>query len=118
MDYTLTCGRCGNATRSELTGGDAGDWNVQFEDRHPARVICPGCQTSADAAEAEARAAELRVAADGGGRFVVDPVICMTGTMTDPGTILYGEEHLRRIARTGQAEHLQAVEHLPVGHRE
>jgi hypothetical protein len=80
-------------------------------------MICPGCQTPADSAEAEANAAELRVAAEDGAQFVADPVICMTGTMAAPGVILYGEDHLRRVLRTGQAENLGAIEQLPPGTR-
>ncbi|MFI6530679.1 hypothetical protein [Streptomyces uncialis] len=41
----------------------------------------------------------------------------MTGTMTDPRTILYGDDHLRRVLRTGQAENLGAIEGLPQGTR-
>ncbi|MEV7856809.1 hypothetical protein [Streptomyces sp. NPDC088183] len=80
-------------------------------------MICPRCQTPADSAAAEANAAELRVAAEDGAQFVADPVICMTGTMTDPGTILYGDDHLCRVLRTGQTENLGAIEGLPPGTR-
>ncbi|WP_033334405.1 hypothetical protein [Streptomyces novaecaesareae] len=88
---------------------------AQWQEGRLARVICPGCQTPFDSAEAESNAAELQVAAEQGGRFVADPVICMTGTTTEPGTILYGEAHLRRVALTGRTEHLRAIEHLPPG---
>ncbi|MFJ2864018.1 hypothetical protein [Kitasatospora sp. NPDC087314] len=90
---------------------------MRWQKGRPTGVICPGCQTPFDAAEAEANAAELRVAAEAGGQFVADPVICMTGTMTDPGSILYGEDHPHRVLRTGQAENLGAIEHLPLGTR-
>ncbi len=117
MEHNLRCGRCGNEAPGDLTSADAADWNVRWQAGCPSGVICPGCQTPADAAEAEANAAELRVAAEDGGRFFADPVICMTGTMADPGTILYGEDHLRRVFRTGQAENLGAIEQLPPGTR-
>ncbi|WP_159012143.1 hypothetical protein [Streptomyces sp. NRRL F-5123] len=57
------------------------------------------------------------MAAEEGGRFVADPVICVTGTLADPGAVLYGEDHLRRVLTTGQAEELGLIEHLPPGTR-
>ncbi|MFE3144340.1 hypothetical protein [Streptomyces scopuliridis] len=80
-------------------------------------VLCPGCQTPLDSAEAEANAAELRVQRQDGGRFVADPVICMTGTMAQPGEILYGSDHLEKVPRTGQVEDISALERLPAGTR-
>jgi hypothetical protein len=117
MEHNLRCGRCGNAAPSDLTSADAPDWNVQWQAGRPTAMICPGCQTPADAAEAEANAAELRAAAEDGAQFVADPVICMTGTMTDPGTILYGEDHIHRVLRSGRTESLGAIEQLPRGTR-
>ncbi|MER6723386.1 hypothetical protein [Streptomyces halstedii] len=64
-------------------------------------------------AAAEANDAELAVARADGGRFLPDPVLCITGTMEDPGTILYGRDHLQRISAAGQAEDLSIVQ-LPV----
>ncbi|MFF8506405.1 hypothetical protein ACF07L_38075 [Streptomyces anulatus] len=117
MVHNLRCGRCGNDVPGDLTSPDAADWNAQWEAGRATRLICPGCQTPADSAAAEANAAELRVAAEDGAQFVADPVICMTGTMTDPGAILYGHDHLRRVLRTGQVESLGAIEGLPPGTR-
>ncbi|MGW4163477.1 hypothetical protein [Streptomyces sp. NPDC004788] len=67
-------------------------------------------------AAAEANGAELAVALADGGRFLPDPVLCITGTMEDPGTILYGRDHLQRIRAAGQAEHLGVVQ-LPADTR-
>ncbi|MFC3237811.1 hypothetical protein [Streptomyces nitrosporeus] len=117
MDYNLRCGRCGNGLPGDPASPGSADWNAQWEAGHLTRLICPDCQTPADSAAAEANAAELRVAAEGGTQFVADPVVCMTGTMTDPGTVLYGDDHLRRVLRTGQAENLWAIEGLPPGTR-
>lgn len=113
MEHTLRCGRCGDAAPQDLTSADAADWAARWQDGRLTEVTCPKCQTPLDAAEAEANGAQLRVAAEDGAHFVPDPVVCMTGTVDDPGTVLYGADHLRRIQRTGQAEHLAAVEHLP-----
>lgn len=61
-------------------------------------------------AAAEANDAELAVARAGGGKFLPDPVLCITGTLEDPGTVLYGRDHLQRISVAGQAENLALVQ--------
>ncbi len=113
----LKCARWGAPPPRDLRSEESADWSAQWEKGRLAWLICPGCQTPTDAAEAEANAAELRVARKAGGQFVADPVLCMTGTMDAPGTILYGEDHIQRVLLTGQAENLKAVEHLPQGTR-
>ncbi|MFG3532678.1 hypothetical protein ACGF8B_39095 [Streptomyces sp. NPDC047917] len=42
-----------------------------------------------------------------------DPVLCITGTLENPGTVLYGRDHLQRISAAGQAENLCLVSQLP-----
>ncbi|MDH6221791.1 hypothetical protein [Streptomyces pseudovenezuelae] len=79
-----------------------------------ALVLCPGCQTSQEFAEAEVNAAELRAGVEDGGLFVPDPVICVTGGSVNEGCILYGRDHLNRIVLTGRAASLQLVRNLPV----
>uniref|UniRef100_UPI002F9169F2 hypothetical protein n=1 Tax=Streptomyces sp. NBC_01553 TaxID=2975877 RepID=UPI002F9169F2 len=49
----------------------------------------------------------------GGGTFLADPVLCITGTLEDPGTVLYGRDHLQRISAAGQAESVRLVSQLP-----
>ncbi|MFJ1837928.1 hypothetical protein ACIOJ9_29165 [Streptomyces sp. NPDC088175] len=66
-------------------------------------------------AAAEANGAELTVARADGGQFLPDPVLCITGTLEDPGTVLYGHEHLQRISEAG-AEYLGFVQ-LPADTR-
>lgn len=117
MLNNLACGRCGSLAPNDLTGSAADSWNARWVSGRLAELICLSCQTPAESAEAEANAAELRVAAEDGGTFVPDPVICMTGTTASPDTILYGKDHLRRIARTGRAEPISAIERLPAGTR-
>lgn len=73
MEHNLRCGRCGTGAPGGLMSADAADWNVQWEGGRLSRLICPGCQTSADSAGAEANAAELRVAVEDGAQFVADP---------------------------------------------
>ncbi|MFJ6616692.1 hypothetical protein ACIQOW_03785 [Kitasatospora sp. NPDC091335] len=113
----LTCGRCGRTAPDNLTGADADGWNSRWEAGRMVELICPGCQNPLDAAEAEANDAELAVARQDGGQFVADPVICMTGTVTAPDVILYGEAHLRRIIQSGRAEPIPIIEHLPADTR-
>ncbi|MCX4752882.1 hypothetical protein [Kitasatospora purpeofusca] len=76
-------------------------------------LTCPSCQTPLDQAEAEANDAALEVGREDGARFFPDPVICMTGTLTEPVAILYGMDHLERILRTGQAEGIGVIDRLP-----
>ncbi|WP_124270847.1 hypothetical protein [Streptomyces sp. ADI96-02] len=64
-------------------------------------------------AAAEANDAELAVARADGGQFLPDPVLCITGTMEDPGSILYGRDHLQRISVAGEAENLGVVQLPP-----
>ncbi|MFF1788305.1 hypothetical protein ACFVX9_17830 [Kitasatospora sp. NPDC058243] len=111
----LACRRCGRPAPDDPTGTDGEGWNGQWTAGRLAGLICPGCQTPLDVAEAEANAAELAVGQADGGHFAADPVICMNGAMSDPGAILYGADHLRRIAQTGRAEPIAVIEHLPVG---
>ncbi|MFI2612039.1 hypothetical protein [Kitasatospora sp. NPDC018619] len=111
MLNNLTCGRCGTAAADDPASADG--WNARWASGRLAELICPSCQTPLDVAEAEVNDAELTVARQDGGTFVTDPVICMTGTAAQPGTILYGEAHLRRIARTGRAEPIPVIERLP-----
>lgn len=80
-------------------------------------IVCPPCQTPLENAAAEANDAELAVARADGGRFLPDPVLCITGTLEDPGTVLYGRNHLQRIRTAGQAENLGLVSRLPADTR-
>ncbi|MFE3150706.1 hypothetical protein ACFXJ6_29270 [Streptomyces sp. NPDC059218] len=57
--------------------------------------------------------AELSVKLADGGTFLADPVLCITGTPEDPGTVLYGRDHLQRISAAGQAENVHLVSQLP-----
>ncbi|WP_158712427.1 hypothetical protein [Streptomyces sp. NRRL F-5135] len=82
-----------------------------------ALILCPQCQTPLENAAAEANDAELAVARAGGGTFLPDPVLCITGTMEDPGTILYGRDHLQRIRSGGQNETMCLVTQLPADTR-
>ncbi|MFE3995146.1 hypothetical protein ACFXPW_26125 [Streptomyces goshikiensis] len=75
-----------------------------------ALILCPPCQTPLEHAAAEANDAELAVARADGGMFLPDPVLCITGTLEDPGTVLYGRDHLHRISAAGQAENLCLVQ--------
>lgn len=87
----------------------AENWSGKYEDGKIVLVLCPPCQTPLEHAAAEANDAELAVARADGGQFLPDPVLCITGTLEDPGTILYGRDHLQRISVAGQAENLALV---------
>jgi len=113
----LRCGRCKLKAPRDLRSRAAEEWNGQWINGRLALVLCPGCQTPEEFAEAEVNAAELRVGAVDGGLFVADPVICMTGGSVREGGILYGHDHLNRIVLTGQAEDLQLARNLPAGTR-
>lgn len=82
-----------------------------------ARTACPDCQTPVESVQAEANAAELRVRRESGGQFAADPVLCMTGTVGQPGEILYGTARSKRAHETGRTEGLSVVERLPAGTR-
>ncbi|OXY84692.1 hypothetical protein OG728_37175 [Streptomyces microflavus] len=44
-------------------------------------------------------------------------MLCITGTLEDPGTVLYGRDHLQRISVAGQAETVCLIPQLPAGTR-
>ncbi|WP_438297195.1 hypothetical protein [Streptomyces sp. HUAS TT7] len=107
----LRCGRC-KRPAPDLTSKAAENWNGKWENGRLALVLCPPCQTSAESAEAEINAAGRNVGTADGGQFVPDPVLCLTGTMERPGTVLYGRDHIQRIVLTGQAVGLTLIENL------
>ncbi len=111
----LTCGRCGIPAPADLASDAAGDWSGRWEGGRLVLVLCPSCQTPVEAGAAEANAAEIAVMREDGGQFVPDPVVCLTGTLDRPGDILYGADHLKRVAGTGRAENLLLFEELPAG---
>lgn len=113
----LRCGRCLRRAPRDLESEAAEDWNGQWRHGQLVLVLCPDCQTPDEVAEAEVNAAELRVGTQDGGQFVADPVLCLAGTMAQPGAVLYGHDHLQRAVLTGQAAHLQLIENLPVATR-
>jgi hypothetical protein len=114
----LRCTRCGCSAPKDLTSQAAEGWTGNWESGRLALILCPLCQTPVEHAAAEANGAELRVGRADGGRFLPDPVLCITGTsMADPGTVLYGRDHIERIRATGQAEELVLVSRLPSGTR-
>ncbi|MFJ2154457.1 hypothetical protein ACIOHB_37680 [Streptomyces microflavus] len=113
----LRCHRCGCYAPRDLTSRAAENWNGKWEDGRLALVLCPPCQTPLENAEAEANDAELAVARADGGQFLPDPVLCITGTLEDPGTVLYGRDHLQRISTVEQAEDLCLVPRLPADTR-
>uniref|UniRef100_UPI003F496C49 hypothetical protein n=1 Tax=Streptomyces sp. CA-136453 TaxID=3240050 RepID=UPI003F496C49 len=113
----LRCSRCGCYAPRDLTSQAAENWNVTWEGGRPALVLCPPCQSPLENAEAEANYAGLAVAQADGGRFLPDPVLCITGTLEDPGSILYGHNHLQRISTAGRAENLCLVDQLPADTR-
>ncbi|SCD44224.1 hypothetical protein GA0115253_1004730 [Streptomyces sp. Termitarium-T10T-6] len=113
----LRCNRCGCYAPRDLTSKAAENWTGKWENGRLALILCPQCQTPLENAAAEANDAELAVARAGGGQFLPDPVLCITGTMDYPGTILYGRDHLQRIRVEGQAENLRLVAQLPADTR-
>ncbi|WP_067977116.1 hypothetical protein [Mycolicibacter icosiumassiliensis] len=60
------CERCGKRLRSLAAEG----WNVRVERGRPVGVICPGCQTPAENAEATINEATLDYGLDEFGRMV------------------------------------------------
>ncbi|MFJ3877178.1 hypothetical protein ACIPW5_06945 [Streptomyces sp. NPDC090077] len=70
-----------------------------------------------ETAEAELNAAAVTVGKEAGGHFTADPVLCLTGTRAEPGTVLYGRNHLSRIMLYGPDDGLGVVEHFLVGTR-
>ncbi|MFE1554274.1 hypothetical protein ACFW6V_04690 [Streptomyces sp. NPDC058734] len=66
-----------------------------------------------ESAEAELNAAAVTVGKEAGGRFAADPVVCLTGTRADPGSVLYGRDHLQRIVLDGPVDGLDVIEDLP-----
>ncbi|MFJ3533812.1 hypothetical protein [Streptomyces sp. NPDC090132] len=115
-DPVLRCARCGACAPVDLTSSAAEGWTGTWEAGRLAQILCPLCQTPLEHAAAEANGAEVAVARAEGGTFLPDPVLCITGTMEDPGTVLYGRAHLQRISAAGRAEHL-SVQELPDGAR-
>ncbi len=113
----LRCTRCGCYAPRDLTSKAASTWTGEWEGGRLALILCPQCQTPLENAAAEANDAELAVARAGGGTFLPDPVLCITGTMEDPGTILYGRDHLQRIRSGGQNETMCLVTQLPADTR-
>ncbi|WP_405479783.1 hypothetical protein [Streptomyces anulatus] len=105
----LRCHRCGCYAPKNLTSKAAENWSGKWEAGRLTLILCPQCQTPLENAAAEANDAELAVARADGGQFLADPVLCITGTMEDPGAILYGRDHLQRISGAGQAENLGVV---------
>ncbi|NYE44857.1 hypothetical protein [Streptomyces fulvorobeus] len=65
---------------------------------------------------AEVNGIEVAAGQADGGRYLPDPVLCITGTLEDPGTVLYGRDHLQRISVAGQAETVALVQ-LPADTR-
>ncbi|MFD0354343.1 hypothetical protein ACFVHW_11475 [Streptomyces sp. NPDC127110] len=59
----------------------------------------------------------MTVGKEAGGRFAADPVVCLTGTRADPGTVLYGRDHLHRVRLDGPVDGLGVIEELPAGTR-
>ncbi|WP_228984232.1 hypothetical protein [Streptomyces sp. DH12] len=113
----LRCGRCKVKAPRDLGSQAAADWNGKWVDGRLALVLCPDCQSPEESVEAEANAAELSVGRADGGVFVADPVVCTTGASVHDGEVLYGRDHLARIASTGRSAYLQLVSELPVGTR-
>ncbi|MFJ2568995.1 hypothetical protein ACIOYT_01050 [Streptomyces halstedii] len=112
----LRCHRCGCYAPKDLTSKAAENWSGKWEAGRLTHILCPPCQTPLENAAAEANDAELAVARADGGQFLPDPVLCITGTMEDPGTVLYGHNHLQRIRVAGQGENLGVVQ-LPADTR-
>ncbi|MQS17648.1 hypothetical protein F7Q99_37035 [Streptomyces kaniharaensis] len=113
------CARCPRRAPKDWT--KAVDWSGKWEKGQLKFLVCPDCQTAGEHAESEVNAAHLMVqredAHQGGGEFLPDPVVCMTGTTARPGEILYGGTHLRQALLTGQSQQLWVVEGLPLGTR-
>ncbi|MFD7499363.1 hypothetical protein ACFV8T_45265 [Streptomyces sp. NPDC059832] len=80
-------------------------------------ILCPACQTPLENAEAAVNEAGLRAGTGDGGMFLANPVLCITGTLEDPGSVLYGRDHLQRINAAGQSENIHLVSQLPTGTR-
>ncbi|MGW0121710.1 hypothetical protein [Streptomyces sp. NPDC003327] len=113
----LRCGRCGVWAPRDLTSKAAENWSGRCAGGQLVLVVCPRCQTTEEHTEAEVNAAEVRVGTADGGHFLADPVICTTGASVMDGVILYGHDHLNRIAATGQDLTVQLVSSLPPGTR-
>ncbi|EFL19914.1 hypothetical protein [Streptomyces sp. C] len=113
----LECGRCRKPAPQDWTSPEATDWSGRWERGRLAFVLCPPCHSPVEVAEAELNAVGIAVAQDQGGRFLADPVVCLTGTWDAPGQVLYGRDHLQRIMATGTINGLGVVERLPVGTR-
>ncbi|NEB42229.1 hypothetical protein [Streptomyces sp. SID14515] len=109
----LRCNRCGCYAPKDLTSKAAENWSGKHEGGKIVLILCPLCQTPLEHAAAEANDAELAVARADGGQFLPDPVLCITGTLENPGTVLYGRGHLQRISVGGQAENLGLVQLPP-----
>ncbi|MET9957458.1 hypothetical protein ABZ135_38725 [Streptomyces sp. NPDC006339] len=114
----LRCSRCGCFAPRDLTSKAAENWSGKWVEGRLAVIVCPPCQTPLENAEAAANEAEVTVRRAEGGTFLPDPVLCITGTtLEDPGTVLYGRDHLQRIRARGQAENLGLVSDLPLDTR-
>ncbi|MFJ6709300.1 MULTISPECIES: hypothetical protein [unclassified Streptomyces] len=111
------CSRCGCFAPRDLTSKAAENWNGKWEGGHLVLILCPPCQTPLENAAAAANEAELTAGRADGGKFLPDPVLCITGTLEDPGAVLYGRDHLRRISAAEQAENLCLVDQLPADTR-
>ncbi|WP_331756979.1 hypothetical protein OHA38_44235 [Streptomyces sp. NBC_01732] len=109
----LRCSRCRCFAPKDLTSKAAENWNGKWEQGRLVLILCPACQTPLENAEAAVNEAELSVKLADGGTFLADPVLCITGTLEDPGTVLYGRDHLQRIHAAGQAESVRLVSQLP-----
>ncbi|MFD8146116.1 hypothetical protein [Streptomyces sp. NPDC059708] len=113
----LKCARCHTPAPPDWTAPDAADWSGKWEHGQLRFLVCPPCHTPTETAEAEINGAAVKVGMEEGGQFQADPVICLTGTRDAPGEVLYGRDHLRRIATRGTIEDLGIVERLPAGTR-
>ncbi|MFD8851548.1 hypothetical protein [Streptomyces sp. NPDC059604] len=113
----VRCSRCGCFAPRDLTSKAAENWSGKWENGLLALILCPPCQTPLEVAATAANEAEVQAGAAEGGRFMPDPVLCITGTLDDPGTVLYGQDHLHRITAAGESENICLVSQLPTGTR-
>ncbi|KAB8294528.1 hypothetical protein [Bifidobacterium avesanii] len=57
MSHVIKCDRC--RRRFRMGAKDAEYWNLVFRDGRPTAVLCPDCQTDAEALEAQVNEATL-----------------------------------------------------------
>ncbi|MFF8717182.1 hypothetical protein ACF07T_38005 [Streptomyces sp. NPDC015184] len=69
----------------DLTSKAAENWSGKWEGGRLVLILCSLCQTPVEHAAAEANGAELTVGRVDGGKFLADPVLCITGTLEAPG---------------------------------